>query len=172
MYAVIHGGVDPALRRASCDLLSKHPFDGYAIGGSMGKTRDQMLSMLSSLTPHLPHDKPNHLLGIADLPSLEACIPIGLDTFDSSYPTKAARHGTLLTKKGNIKITKRFYATEYGPIEEDCPCSTCKHYSLAYLNHLFKAKELLALSLASIHNLFFMVSLMKDYQNKILSGKL
>ncbi len=172
IYAVIHGGIDDTLRKESCMILREHPFDGYAIGGSMGKTRTQMVDMLQSLKPHLPCDKPNHLLGIADIASLDACVPLGLDTFDSSYPTKAARHGTLLTKKGPIKITKGSYASNYGPIEDGCECLTCKHYSLAYLNHLFKAKELLALTLASIHNLYFMVNLMKSFQQKILEDKI
>lgn len=168
IYAVIHGGVDDAFRKESAETLRDHPFDGYAIGGSVGKSKDEMVAMLNSLKPHLPADKPNHLLGIADLSSLEACIPIGLDTFDASYPTKAARHGTLLTKKGPIKITKGVYNSNYGPIEEDCTCPTCQNYTLAYLNHLFKAKELTGLTLASIHNLHFMCELMKSYRQAIL----
>ncbi|MCB1110268.1 MAG: tRNA-guanine transglycosylase, partial [Chlamydiia bacterium] len=95
MYAVIHGGINDALREESCHFLSRLPFDGFAIGGSMGKTKEEMVQMLSSLLPKLPPEAPNHLLGIADLPSLESCVPLGIDTFDSSYPTKAARHGTL-----------------------------------------------------------------------------
>jgi len=171
MYAVVHGGVSNRLREKSCQFLSRLPFDGFAIGGSMGKTKEEMVTMLSSLLPKLPENSPNHLLGIADLPSLEACIPLGIDTFDSSYPTKAARHGTLLTKKGPLKITRAAYQKAFVPPEEDCTCPTCKHYSLAYLHHLFKARELSGLTLASIHNLNFMIELMKNYRKNILNNK-
>ncbi|MDN3509658.1 MAG: tRNA guanosine(34) transglycosylase Tgt, partial [Candidatus Neptunochlamydia sp.] len=157
MYAVIHGGVDDSLREKSCDFLRKLPFNGFAIGGSVGKNKGQMISMLSSLLPKLPPEAPNHLLGIADLESLEACVPLGIDTFDSSYPTKAARHGTLLTSSGGMKIIRGRHSREFEPIEEGCSCYTCQNYSRAYIHHLFKAKELISMTLASIHNLHFMV---------------
>lgn len=168
MYAVVHGGVDHALRRKSCLFLSDLPFDGYAIGGSMGKNRKEMLSTLNFTLPLLPDDLPNHLLGIADLPSLEACVPLGIDTFDSSYPTKAARHGTLLTEKGGLKIRRTLYRNHFKPLSTTCSCYTCKHYTVAYLHHLFKAKEISGMTLASIHNLHFMVELMREYKDKIL----
>ena len=170
MYGVIHGGVDNALREKSCRYLSSLSFNGFAIGGSLGKTRKEMVEMLSSLLPKLPPEAPNHLLGIADLDSLRQCIPLGNDTFDSSYPTKAARHGTLLTKTGNLKITRKMHAQEFEPIEPSCLCYTCQHYTRAYLHHLFKAKELIAMTLASIHNLHFMVELMESYRKQILQN--
>jgi queuine tRNA-ribosyltransferase len=172
MYAVIHGGVDEALRKQSAETLRDHAFDGFAIGGSVGKTKDEMITMLQSLKPHLPYDRPNHLLGIGDLLSLENAIPIGIDTFDASYPTKAARHGSLLTKNGHIKITKSIYAKAFEPIEKDCTCPTCRNYNLAFIHHLFKANEMTGLQLASIHNLHFMVNLMKNYREKILRDEI
>ncbi|MDJ0652401.1 MAG: tRNA guanosine(34) transglycosylase Tgt [Simkaniaceae bacterium] len=172
MYAVIHGGVDNSLRKKSCDFLRKLPFNGFAIGGSIGKNKRQMVSMLSSLLPKLPIEAPNHLLGIADLKSLEACVPLGIDTFDSSYPTKAARHGTLLTSTGGIKITRGRHSGEFEPIEKGCSCYTCRNYSKAYIHHLFKANELTSMTLASIHNLYFMVEFMKSFRNHILKNKL
>lgn len=168
MYAVIHGGVDPALRQESCDFLANLPFDGYAIGGSLGKTKPEMVEMLTTLLPRVPEDKPNHLLGIGDLESLEKCVPLGIDTFDSSYPTRAARHGLLLTKSGGLKLSRGIYAQHYEPIEKDCGCSTCRNYHVAYLHHLFKASELTFHTLATIHNLHFMIELMKDYREAIL----
>ncbi|QVL57287.1 MAG: tRNA-guanosine(34) transglycosylase [Simkaniaceae bacterium] len=171
MYAVIHGGVDDSLREKSCNFLRELPFNGYAIGGSMGKTKDQMVSMLSSLLPKLPTEAPNHLLGIADLESLKGCVPLGIDTFDSSYPTKAARHGTLLTSTGGMKITRGRHSGEFKPIEAGCICYTCQNYSRAYIHHLFKAKELTSMTLASIHNLHFMVELMKSFRENILLNK-
>ena len=168
MYAVVHGGIDPLLRQTSIDFLSKLPFDGYAVGGSLGKTKKEMLELLSFTMPRLPKEKPNHLLGIGDLESLQKCIPFGIDTFDSSYPTRAARHGVVFTKEGPIKITKGCYKNQFEPIEKNCQCYTCQNFSLAYLHHLFKAKELTSLTLASIHNLKFMVTLMEEYRQKIL----
>ena len=167
MYAVIHGGIHEQLRRESCDFLTKLPFDGYSIGGSMGKTKEEMHTLLSFTLPLLPEEKPNHLLGIGDLPSIDRSIPLGIDTFDSSYPTKAARHGILLTANGNVNITKAENAAKFSPIEKDCACPTCKRFTLSYLHHLFKAKELTAMSLASAHNLFYMVQLMQKYREKI-----
>jgi queuine tRNA-ribosyltransferase len=172
IYAVIHGGVDDELRKESALTLREHPFDGFAIGGSVGKTKDEMISMISSLKPYIPEEKPNHLLGIADLRSLEACIPLGIDTFDASYPTKAARHGALLTKNGAIKITKSIYSKKYEPIEPDCTCPTCQNYTLAYISHLFKSKELTGLTLASIHNLHFMCKLMHSFRELILKNEI
>jgi queuine tRNA-ribosyltransferase len=167
MYAVIHGGICPDLRKESCDFLTNLPFDGFAIGGSVGKTKDEMVGMLSVLMPRLTPEKPNHLLGIGDLESLERCIPLGIDTFDSSYPTKAARHGLLLTEEGGIKVNKAENSNHFGPIEHGCSCWTCQHFSLAYLHHLFKANELTAYSLATVHNLHFMVEMMQRVRDKI-----
>jgi len=168
MYSVIHGGVDPDLRKKSCGYLSTLPFDGFSIGGSLGKTKPEMVEMLTTLLPRLPKEKPNHLLGIGDLESLEQCVPLGIDTFDSSYPTRAARHGLILTKDGGIKIGRGEYANHFAPLEADCSCHTCQNFSLAYLHHLFKARELTAYTLATVHNLHFMVQLMRKYRAAIL----
>lgn len=172
MYAVVHGGIDPELRSLSAQTLRALPFDGYAIGGSLGKNREQMIAMLEHLMPQLPADKPNHLLGIGDLPSIEAIVPLGIDTFDSSHPTRSARHGTLFAKDGFVKIGNSAMKHDFGPIEKGCSCYTCTHYSRAYLHHLFKAKEMTGYTLASIHNLHFMVELMADYRRKILAGEI
>ncbi len=170
IYSVIHGGIDLTLRKKSCDFLTKLPFDGHAVGGSLGKNRDEMVTMLSSTMPLLPEDKPNHLLGIADLESLDACIRLGVDTFDSSHPTKCARHGLLFTSHGNIKILQSRYKEQFAPIDANCRCSTCINYTAAYIHHLFKAHEGVAHTLASIHNLYFMVQLMQQYRERILNG--
>lgn len=172
LYAVVHGGLDQRLRKKSCDFLGNLPFDGYAIGGSLGKNRTEMFQLLEFLMPHIPDDRPNHLLGIGDLASLEACIPFGLDTFDSSHPTKAARHGLLFTKEGNKRVMQSGNATSFRPIQDDCTCFTCTNYTMAYLSHLFKAHEPAALTLATIHNVAFMVDLMARYRQAILEDKL
>lgn len=172
MYAVIHGGIDNQLRKKSCDYLTSLPFDGYAIGGSLGKTREEMIAMLTYVMPLLPSEKPNHLLGIGDLDSLEPCIKLGIDTFDSSHPTRCARHGLLFTFSGTKKIMHGSNKENFRPIDENCKCMVCQKYTLAYLHHLFKANEMTGYTLASIHNLHFMVELMNAYRKKILENEL
>ncbi|HEV2916521.1 MAG TPA: tRNA guanosine(34) transglycosylase Tgt [Candidatus Babeliales bacterium] len=172
MYAVIHGGIDDALRAHSCAYLASLPFDGYAIGGSLGKTREEMITMLTTLMPKLPQDKPNHLLGIGDLPSLATGIPLGIDTFDSSHPTRCARHGLLFTQYGNLKILNSSNKNDFGPLEPGCICMVCQHYSRAYIHHLFKAHEMTGYTLASIHNIHFMMQLMAQYRQRICDGDL
>lgn len=172
MYAVIHGGVNLELRKASCDFLKNLPFNGFAIGGSMGKTKEEMHHMLSFTLPQLPEENPNHLLGIGDLASIDMCIPLGIDTFDSSYPTRAARHGILLTAQGGVNITKTENANRFGPVDKDCGCPTCTRFTAAYLHHLFKARELTSMSLASAHNLYFMVKWMQRYRQMIMEDQI
>lgn len=172
MYAVIHGGIHPELRQESCTHLTALPFDGFAIGGSMGKNKEEMRSLLTHTLPLLPVDKPNHLLGIGDLESLAIGVPLGIDTFDSSYPTRAARHGLLLTQSGPLKLEKASNNRQFGPPDSFCNCPTCKQFSLAYLHHLFKAKELTALTLATIHNLQFMVGYMEAVRSAIMRDEL
>lgn len=172
MYSVIHGGINKELRKESCDVLTKLPFDGHAIGGSMGKNREEMIDMLTHVMPLLPDDKPNHLLGIGDLASIEPCVRLGIDTFDSSHPTRCARHGLFFTSKGPVKIGNAENRLAFRPIDETCTCYTCQHFTRAYLHHLFKAAELSAYTLATIHNLHFMVQLMENYRTKILNDEI
>ena len=170
MYAVVHGGVNKDFRSLSCKTLSKLAFDGFAIGGSVGKDRAEMVEMLIHTVPQLPSSKPNHLLGIGDIPSIERIVPLGIDTFDSSHPTKCARHGHLFTSLGTRKITQAMFKEQFSPIDPNCECYTCKNYTAAYLHHLFKAKEPTAHTLATIHNVTFMAHLMKQYRQRILNG--
>lgn len=172
IYGVIHGGVDKQLRKNSCSYLSSLEFDGFAIGGSVGKDSTEMIDMLTFTLPLLPEEKPNHLLGIGDIPSLSQAILLGIDTFDSSYPTKAARHGLILSKEGNLKISKKEYCLLHEPLEKGCSCYTCRNYTKAYLHHLFKAKELTFYTLSSIHNLHFMVDLLNNYRKKIMENEI
>lgn len=168
MYAVIHGGISPELRKESAAYLTDQPFDGFAIGGSMGKNKEEMHELLSFTLPLLPEDRPNHLLGIGDLPSINRSIPLGIDTFDSSYPTRAARHGVLLTEQGPLNITKSENSQKFVPIEAGCKCPTCQTFSTAYLHHLFKACEPVCLTLATAHNLYYMVQHMQRLRQNIL----
>lgn len=149
MYCVIHGGLDRDLRKKSLEYLTSLPFDGYAIGGSLGKNGDELMELLEWMMPMLNEDggnvhrrnKPRHLLGIADEPSILGAIRNGIDTMDSCYPTRLSRHGTLLSREGKVHIKSGRYSRQYGvPIDRECQCSTCLQYDRPYLWHLFKAK--------------------------------
>lgn len=172
MYGVIHGGLDRALRYESFLFLKNLDFDGYAIGGSVGKTKEDLEHLLFDMSAYVVEEKPIHLLGIGDLPSLEKAIPLGIDTFDSSFPTKAARHGLLMTNNGSVRIKQACNEKDFIPIDPDCSCYTCQNYSRAYLHHLFKASELTFYTLATIHNVHYMVQLLRRYQRLILQDEI
>jgi queuine tRNA-ribosyltransferase len=160
------------MRQHSAAYLTSLDFDGFAIGGSLGKNRAEMITMLTHLMPQLPVEKPNHLLGIGDLASIDAAIRLGIDTFDSSHPTRCARHGLLFTSNGFVKIMQTAHRESFEPVDSACGCPTCTHYTRAYLHHLFKAHELTALHLASMHNIYFMVHLMERYRTAILNDEI
>ncbi len=175
LYAVIHGGLDRLLRKKSCEYLGSLDFEGYAIGGSLGKDRNDMLDLVKDVAPMLDKNKPNHLLGIGDIKSIAGIIPLGIDTFDSSHPTKCARHGLLFTKRstnGTMRIAKNGNSMLLAPIEEGCDCYTCKNYTVSYLYHLYKARETAWAILATIHNISFMVRLMAEYREMILRDQI
>lgn len=173
MYSVVHGGVNKDLRKKSAEHLSKLAFEGHAIGGSLGKNKEDVLKVLDYTMPYLPKEKPVHLLGIGDLETIDGAIPYGIDTFDSSYPTKIARRGTLLQYNGTtLKLGTQKWAKAFEPIDEECKCYTCKHYTKAYLYHLYKAKEPTFHTLATIHNLKAMNYFMKMYRERILAGQI
>eukprot|EP00563_Minutocellus_polymorphus_P008025 CAMPEP_0181022692 /NCGR_PEP_ID=MMETSP1070-20121207/1647_1 /TAXON_ID=265543 /ORGANISM="Minutocellus polymorphus, Strain NH13" /LENGTH=427 /DNA_ID=CAMNT_0023099645 /DNA_START=470 /DNA_END=1749 /DNA_ORIENTATION=+ len=165
MYCVVHGGIDVALRTKSVEYLTSLPFDGYAIGGSLGNGRAELKELLSWMMPLFDQDgrrdKPRHLLGIGDEESVRNAVTMGLDTMDSCYPTRLGRHGTLLTRQGLLRIKRGSNARSFGvKICKECNCSTCQRYDRAYLCHLFKANEPLGVMLATQHNLTFMSDLM------------
>ena len=175
MYAIIHGGTDRALRAHSVEYLSSLPFDGFAIGGSLGKDRDEMLELLAYVLPLLPEGRPNHVLGIADPESVLRAVPSGADTFDSCFPTRVARHGTLLTREGPLHIGQGKYKSQHTPIDPSSPqADTDLDFgaSRAYLHHLYKQKEPLFNTLASMHNIRFMTRRMAEIRERILADDL
>lgn len=169
MYGVIHGGIDSELRKHSCQVIREMGFDGFAIGGSLGKNRQEMVEMLRTMRPHLPPEYPVHLLGIGDLPGITDTIPLGMDTFDSSYPTKCARHGMLLSGDGHIKIYQSKWKRHFDSISN---APLVANYSAAYIHHLFKAHESLGPILATIHNIHFMHQQMQQYRERILRNEI
>ncbi|GJD07947.1 Queuine tRNA-ribosyltransferase [Galdieria sulphuraria] len=169
MYAVIHGGIDTELRQKSIDFLCSLPFDGFAIGGSLGKNRQELFQLLEFVMPRLPTAFPNHLLGIADLESIERVVPLGVDTMDSCYPFRVGRHGNLFTRRGVLHISQSKYKNMFEPPD---PEWGLKDVTLAYLHHLLKAREPMALTLLSLHNAIFMVEYMNDIRKRILQDEI
>lgn len=167
MYGVVHGGIDQDLRKLSTDYVTSLPFDGFAIGGSLGKNRDELMQLLTFLMPLLPRDRPNHLLGIADTESIAGAVPKGVDTFDSCFPTRLGRHGTLLTKRfGRLQIRQGKWKDCFEPPDWE---GGLQGHTLAYLHHLYKTHEPMAANLLSLHNLLFMAEFMRDLRTKILN---
>jgi len=171
MYSVVHGGVDEGLRKLSAGYLASLPFDGHAIGGSLGKDVRELVGLLEHVMPLLPPHKPNHLLGIADEAAVLATIPLGIDTYDSCFPTRLGRHGTLLTKAGRLQIKSGKHRLDFRPLEEDCGCPVCRTHSRAYLHHLWKAKEPVVWTYLTLHNLQFMIDLMARLRADILHDR-
>lgn len=174
MYGVIHGSTSVRLREISADHIRKLDFDGLCIGGSLGRTKEDLDSILQAVMPRLQSEevpRPIHLLGIGDAPSIIAGIKQGVDQFDSSLPTKVARHGTVFLRNGerfNIRAGK--HANDMSPLDEQCTCAVCRQHSRAYLHHLWKAKEPVVMNLLSQHNLCFTLSLMEAQRDAILKG--
>jgi queuine tRNA-ribosyltransferase len=168
MYAVLHGGVNKHYRLLSLEYLSKLPFDGIAIGGSLGKDRKEMHEVLGYVSEHLPPGKPVHLLGIGDPESVESSVVYGLDTFDSCFPTRLGRHGTLFSDHGRVVFPKASSAAKHDePPIKGCKCPTCSKYSGSYLNHLFKMHEPAAAVLGTIHNIHYMLNKMAELRERI-----
>jgi queuine tRNA-ribosyltransferase len=177
LYGIIHGGFYSNLRVQSARFAAERPFDGFALGGSLGvgpvemQARHAVDEALQVLPPH----KPRHLLGIGDLPSIRSAIPLGLDTFDSAFPTKVARHGMALIDENlpPINVGRAPFTREFSkPIDESCPCSTCKRFSLAYLHHLQKAHEPVLATMLCVHNLTAIHRMMKRLRQDIKDGRM
>jgi queuine tRNA-ribosyltransferase len=173
MYAVIHGGVDDALRKTSCEYLTSLPFDGFAIGGSLGKNTEELVKMLTNMMPLLPKDRPNHLLGIGDEVSIRKSVGLGVDAFDSTFPTRSARHGSLLTRtRGRVNIRNAKNKSLHEPPCFECACPLCTNHTMAYLHHLDRAREPMAWTLATEHNLWYMGYMMREIRGKIARDEL
>jgi queuine tRNA-ribosyltransferase len=167
LFGIVQGGRFKELREESARVIAGLPFDGFGIGGSFEKK--DMESALVWVNTLLPENKPRHLLGIGAVEDLFIGVENGADTFDCVMPTREARNGSLYTADGRINITNSKYRTDFTPIEEDCDCYTCKSFTRAYLAHLFRAREMLGATLASIHNEHFFLSLVAKMRAAILA---
>ena len=171
LFGIIQGGVNPDLRTASAQFIASLPFPGIAIGGlSVGETKDEMRATLDLVTPLLPENKPRYLMGVGTPEDLINGIARGVDIFDCVLPTRLARHNAAFSSEGRLNLMNAAFARDPRPIDENCKCYTCQTFTRAYLRHLIVAKELLAGTLLSIHNLHALVQLIKDIRQMIIDG--
>jgi queuine tRNA-ribosyltransferase len=171
LYAIVQGGIYPELRKQSVDTLTKMEFDGFAIGGlSIGEPKWMTLDITEQSASLLPSDKPRYLMGVGAPEDIVECVGKGIDIFDCALPTRVARNGALYTKTGRVDILNARFREQENPVETDCTCYTCQHFSAAYLNHLFRSRELLAYRLATVHNLAFMSNLIHSIRTAVLDG--
>ena len=171
LFGIVQGGAFADLRRQSAEFITSLDFPGYSIGGlSVGEPKEVMHEMVEVTVPLLPEDKPRHLLGVGSPEDIFEGVARGIDIFDCVLPTRTARNGALFTRTGRLNIRNARYADDPAPIEEGCECYTCRHFSRAYLRHLIMAKEILGLRLATLHNLHFMMNLMREIRQAILAG--
>ena len=166
LFGIVQGGREEILRKKSANFIKNLDFDGFGIGGSFAK--EDMSTAVKWVNEILPEEKPRHLLGIGEPEDLFMGIENGVDLFDCVLPTRLGRNGTIYTKTGKIIIMNTKFRNDFEPIEEDCECYTCKNYTRAYIAHLFHGKEMLAGTLASIHNLYFITNLVKKIRQSIL----
>ena len=186
LFGIIQGGIYPDLREKSAREITKFDFDGYALGGFfVGETEKKIWQVMKRSIKFLPEEKPRYLMGAGKPEQIVKAVKLGVDLFDCVIPTRNARHGLLYVNSlatrdlakpdkfyKEIHITNSKYAQDFRPLDEHCHCYTCQNFSRAYLRHLFMSQEPLALRLATIHNLYFYLSLMKRIRENIKSGNL
>jgi queuine tRNA-ribosyltransferase len=171
LFGIVQGGVFPDLREASARFISSQNLPGNAIGGlSVGETKPEMHGILELLDASLPEDKPRYLMGVGTPEDLVSCVSRGVDIFDCVLPTRLARHNTAITLTGRLNLMNAAFARDPLPIQQDCQCYTCQNFSRAYLRHLIIAREMLASTLLSIHNLHTLIALTRDIRQSILDG--
>ncbi|MCR4279744.1 MAG: tRNA guanosine(34) transglycosylase Tgt [Candidatus Zambryskibacteria bacterium] len=168
LFGIVQGGREEALRKRSAEFIGGLDFDGFGIGGSFAK--EDMETAVKWVNEILPKDKPRHLLGIGEPEDLFMGVENGVDLFDCVAPTRNGRGGTLYTSSGKINVRNAEYREDTGPLDPECGCSVCKNYSRAYLCHLYRAHEMLGGTLGSIHNLYFIINLVKQMRQAILDG--
>ena len=162
LFGIFQGGGELDLREQSLEQIVEIGFDGYAIGGlSVGESKEEMYRVAHHIAAKMPADKPRYLMGVGDPEDLLEGIEAGIDMFDCVMPTRNARNGSLFTSHGKISIKQSRFQEDPEPLDPDCACSTCQHYSRAYLRHLYKSNEVLGIRLNTYHNLFFYLSLVK-----------
>ena len=174
MFGIVQGGVHEDLRRDSAQAVSEAGVDGIAIGGTLGRDKEEMRGVLGLTAPLLPEEAPKHLLGIGDVDDLLAGIALGLDVFDCAIPTRLARHGTALVpdpeSRFRLDLRKAGWEGDRDPIAAGCPCPACRNHDRDYLSYLSRAEELTAVRLLCLHNLTYLNELMTHARAAIADG--
>jgi len=162
LFGIVQGGLDPDQRTLCADKLTAMDFDGYALGGlSIGESKKDMYKVIDHTVPLLPGQKPRYLMGVGSPEDLLDSISMGIDIFDSVFPTRNARHSTIYSTQGKLNLSRSPFRKDLSPPDPECECYTCRNHTKAYLNHLLRQKELLGLRLATIHNLHFLMVLIE-----------
>lgn len=171
LFGIIQGSVYKDLRKKSAEDLLELDFDSYAIGGlAVGEPTDQMYELVDFTTDLMPVDRPRYLMGVGRPENIIEAIARGVDMFDCVMPTRNARNANVFTWNGTLSMRNAKYKDDFKPLDENCQCYTCSHFTRAYIRHLFIAEEILALELASIHNLYFYLELVRQARTKIIDG--
>ncbi|MGL6099773.1 MAG: tRNA guanosine(34) transglycosylase Tgt, partial [Fusobacteriaceae bacterium] len=174
LFAIVQGGVYEDLRQKSLDELSEmdEHFSGYAIGGlAVGEPREDMYRILNYIVEKCPENKPRYLMGVGEPIDMLEAVEAGIDMMDCVQPSRIGRHGTVFTKYGRLVIKNATYAEDDRPLDEGCQCYACRNYTRGYIRHLFKADEILGARLATYHNLYFLLKMMKDSRKAIIEGR-
>jgi queuine tRNA-ribosyltransferase len=171
LFGIVQGGVHRDLREKSIKDLVELDFPGYGIGGlSVGEPKDIMYQVLDYTVPLLPREKPRYLMGVGSPDCLLEGVARGVDMFDCVLPTRIARNGTVFTRDGKLVVRNAEYARDFRPLDPECGCYACRHFTRAYIRHLIKANEVLGIRLTTIHNLHFVLELMRNIRRAILEG--
>ncbi|HOZ48845.1 MAG TPA: tRNA guanosine(34) transglycosylase Tgt [Candidatus Hydrogenedentes bacterium] len=172
LFGIVQGSIFGDLRAESACALVDTGFPGYAIGGvSVGESKDEMYAAVEHSVPHLPADAPRYLMGVGTPEDMLEGITRGIDMFDCVMPTRNARNGSLFTSEGRLNIKNQRFATDFGPLDPACECPVCRNYTRAYLSHLYRAGEIVALRLNTLHNIFYMVQLAAKARRAIRAGR-
>lgn len=172
LFGIMQGGMYKDMRKESAKQVVDLDLPGYSIGGlSVGEPKELMLDILDDCVEWLPADKPRYLMGVGTPDYLFEGVERGIDMFDCVLPTRIARHGLAMTSHGRVNIKNAQYARDFSPLDAECDCYTCRHYSKAYLRHLFKADEMLSAMLLSNHNLYFLINMMKQIRQAIAEDR-
>jgi queuine tRNA-ribosyltransferase len=173
LFGIVQGGMFKDLRRRSAEQLLEIGFDGYAVGGlSVGEPVEERIEMMEAVLEVIPAEAPRYLMGVGTPEDLVTFIPMGVDLLDCVIPTRCARNGLLFTRHGRLDIRHAEHKGSDRPIDEQCRCYTCTHYSRAYLRHLYMAKEILAARLHTLHNLFYYMELVRGIRRATESAGL
>lgn len=171
LFGIIQGSVYKDLRKKSAENLLELDFDSYAIGGlAVGEPTEQMYELVDYTTDFMPFDRPRYLMGVGRPENILESIARGVDMFDCVMPTRNARNANVFTWNGTLSMRNAKYKDDFNPLDENCNCYTCRNFNRAYIRHLFVAEEILALELASIHNLYFYLELVRKAREKIIDG--